>query len=199
MNLPKDYDETVGITGDFETLEPGGYICKIVNAKIEKSKNDKDMLVIAFDIASGEHAGIYQKRFDQMKKSPTNDPSNPIKWPNNAVHRIMIYDSEGKCNRFFKGFITSVEESNSGFIFKKKDGTADEKSLKDKLFGALIGREQYEGNGGKLKFSPKIRHIRSTQVIEDGKYEIPEDILLSGSTSSIVTSTNNDDDDDLPF
>lgn len=196
MKLPNDYDETVGVNGgDFETIEAGGYICKIVSAKIEKSQTQKDMLVIAYDIAEGEHKDFYQRRYDSYKENST--PDNPAKWPTNGVHRTMILDSNGKCNKFFKGLITAIEESNEGFKFNDGKGNADESKLKGKLFGALIGREQYVGNDGNLKFSSKIRFIRSVQTIEDGKFDIPEDKLVdSGIPGATFT---NSDDDDLPF
>lgn len=200
MKLPEDYDETVGITGDFETVEAGGYICKIISAKVEKSKNNNEMLVIAFDIASGEHEGIYQRRFEQAKNSSNNTPDNPAKWPNDGIHRLVITNQDGKCNKFFKGFITSVEESNDGYKFKTKKNEADEKTLKGKLFGAIIGRTQYESMTGELRFNSRIKGIRSIQVIEDGKYEVPQDELLEKQNNSLADfNVNNSDDDDLPF
>ena len=45
MELPKDYEETEGITGDYETLETGGYICRIVGAKAETSQAGNEMLM----------------------------------------------------------------------------------------------------------------------------------------------------------
>lgn len=200
MKLPKDYDETVGITGDFETLEAGGYICKVISAKVEESKNGREMLVVAFDIAEGEHKGIYQRRYDQSKNNPNNTPDNPAKWSNDGVHRLVLTNQDGTCNKFFKGFITSIEESNDGYKFQTKKGEADEKTLKDKLFGALIGRVQYENNNGELRFNSRIKGIRSVQTIEDGKYEIPKDELLERQNNSLADfNVNDSNDDDLPF
>lgn len=55
------YDESEALTGEFEVLEAGGYICKIINAKVEKSKTNKEMLVIAFDIAEGDHKDYFKR------------------------------------------------------------------------------------------------------------------------------------------
>ena len=75
MEKMQGYDEAQALTGEFETLEPGGYICVIKKAKEETSTTGKKMLVIAFDIAEGEHAGFYQRRFDDLVK--TNPDTKP--------------------------------------------------------------------------------------------------------------------------
>lgn len=191
MEMPKDYEETVGITGEYERVEAGGYICKIVNAKTEKSQAGNEMLVLAIDIAEGEHQGYFKRRYDELVKQCT-DPSKMPKYPNNAVHRIMVLDKEGKCNRFFKGFGTIIEESNQNYKW-----TGDEKSLKDKKIGVVFGEEEYQGNNGQIKTSTKIRSIRSVQAIEDGKFEIPEKKKLAAQNNIFDTTVS--DDDDLPF
>jgi len=58
MEKVKNYDETVAFTGEFETIKLGGQVCKIINAKVGKTTTNKDMLIIAFDIAEGR--GYYQ-------------------------------------------------------------------------------------------------------------------------------------------
>ena len=54
MERIEGYEEAQAITGEYEKLEAGGYICKIVNAKEEKSKSGKRMLVLQLDIIEGE-------------------------------------------------------------------------------------------------------------------------------------------------
>lgn len=197
MEMPKNYDETVGVTGDFEQLKAGGYICKIISAKEEESKNGNRMLVVAFDIAEGEHEGFYKRKYDEAVKN-NKDINNKVKWPNNGVHRLMIEDKDGNCNKFFKGFITVVEKSNAGYDFKANK--YDEKTLKDKLFGGIFGEEEYERMDGKIGTTVKIRWIRSVESIEDGKYEIPEIKRLPNSQSNNMFSVAvENSDDDLPF
>lgn len=201
MEMPKNYDETQGITGDYETLEPGGYICKVINAKEETSKNGNQMIVIAFDIAEGEKEGFFQKKYDEAKKQNT-DVNNIVKWPNNGVHRLMLLDNEGNCNKFFKGFITSVELSNTGYDFKKSK--FNEKTLKDKLFGGLFGKEEYERLDGTTAFATKLRFIRTVEKIKSGDFETPADKLLpksqkGDSFENFANINMSSDDDDLPF
>lgn len=198
MEMPKNYDETVGVTGEFESLEAGGYICKIISAKEEESKNGNKMLVVAFDIAQGEHENYFQKRFDENRKSNT-DVAKIIKWPNNGIHRLMVLDNTGNCNKFFKGFITAVENSNNNYNFKK--AKFDEKTLKDKLFGGIFGEEEYQANDGSIKKITKLRWIRTVETIEDGKFEIPELKKLPQNSNSILGEfqVTDNSDDDLPF
>ncbi|MBP3464092.1 MAG: hypothetical protein J6K45_06405 [Clostridia bacterium] len=184
------YDEAVALTGEYEVLEPEGYICKVISAKVETSQNGNEMLVIAFDVETGEHKGIYKRRFDEAVKA-NNDPNTKIKWPNNGIHRIML--NNDKAAGFLKGFMTSVESSNSNF---KWDW--DEKKLKDKLFGGIFGEEEYEKNDGSIGTSTKLRWIRSVQAIEDGKYKIPDPKKLNKSNVNSPFNED-DDDDDLPF
>ena len=193
MELPKDYDETVGITGDYEVLEPGGYICKIISAKEEKSKNDNRMLVIAFDIGEGEHAGIFQRKFDEAKKQ-NRDPNKKIKWNNNGIHRIMVLDKEGKTNKFFKGLGTVIEDSNVGYKF-----TGDEESLKGKIFGAVFREEEYEKMDGSIGTTCKISQIRTVKAIKEGKYNIPEIKKLPEKGEAYEFNTTTDSNDELPF
>lgn len=195
MEKPIGYDEAQAITGEYETLEAGGYICKIVNAKIETSQNGNKMLVIAFDINEGEHKNFYQRRFEELKKA-NNDPNNQVKYPNNGIYRIVL-ERESTAG-FMKGLITSVEASNANFKFEwdKKD---NEKTLKDKLFGGVFGEEEYEKMDGKIGTSVKLRWIRSVQAIEDGNYKIPDKKCLNKKSDNIFNTDVGNDDDDLPF
>lgn len=187
MEKPKNYENTVAATGDFEQIKLGGHVCKIISAKVEKTKTNKDMLIIAFDIEKGENAGFYERRHELNKQFNAD-----AKWP--GVHRIMLEDKDGNCNKFFKGFITSIEASNNGFKFD-----FDEKKLKNKTFGAVFGREQYETQMGELKFATKIRFIKGTNDIENAN--IPEDKLLNKAQNSDINGTfiSVDDTDELPF
>lgn len=194
MKKIEGYDEAQAITGEYETLEAGGYICKIINAKEETSQNGNRMLVIAFDINEGEHKNFYQRRFEELKKA-NNDPAITVKYPNNGIYRVML-DSE-KAAGYMKGLITSIEASNTNFKWNW-----DEKVLKDKLFGGVFGEEEYEKMSGEIGTTVKLKWIRSVQAIEDGKYKIPEKKCLnkqSDKKSDNIFNTDVGDDDDLPF
>lgn len=191
MEKIQGYDEAQAITGEYETLEAGGYICKIISAKEETSQNGNRMLVIAFDIAEGEHKGIYKRRYDELVKQ-NNDPATTVKYPNNGVYRVML-DSE-KAAGYLKGLMTSIEASNTNFKWNW-----DEKVLKDKLFGGVFGEEEYEKMSGEIGTTVKLKWIRSVQAIEDGKYKIPDKKCLNKKSDNIFNTDVRDDDDDLPF
>ncbi len=195
MELPKDYEETEGITGDYEILEAGGYICKIVGAKADKSQAGNEMLVLALDIAEGEHKGYFQRKFEDAKKQ-NKDVNKQVKWPNNGTHRIMKLDKEGKCNKFFKGFGTIIEESNSGYKW-----TGNEESLKDKVLGCIFGEEEYEKMDGSIGTAVKVKFIRSVKSIEEGKYKVPERKKLVRNENAFgdFQNVSSDTGDDLPF
>ena len=63
MEKVQGYEEAQAITGEYERLNAGGYICKIVSAKEEKSKSGKRMLVLALDIIEGDKKDFFRNRF----------------------------------------------------------------------------------------------------------------------------------------
>ena len=186
MEKLNGYEEAQALTGEYEALEVGGYICKIIKAKEEKSTTGKRMLVIAFDIEEGEHKGFYQRRHDNLIKV------NPeAKW-SGTYHQML----EGeKAAGFLKGLMTSLEASNPGFKWNW-----DEDKLIGLKFGGVFGKEEYENQvTGERKMTTKIRFIRTIEAIRNGKYEIPKDKMLQErgeAFDSFATSANNDD---LPF
>ena len=184
MEKINGYEEAQAITGDYEVLEAGGYICKITGAREDKSKTGKRMLVIAFDIVEGEKAEYYQRRFDE-------NTSTDKKWQ--GVYRQML-DGD-KAAAYLKGLMTSLEASNPNFTWNW-----DESKLKDLKFGGLFGREEYEKIDGTRAFSTKIRWIRSVEKIKNGEFKIPEDKLLPVKQEENLWSVPVDNDsDDLPF
>jgi hypothetical protein len=161
MRQYDDFDKVQAATGERETLEPGGYICKIIDASVkdaEPGKNYDQLMKIAFDIAEGEHAGYYKRQFERKKQFDAN-----AKWPgvyNQTIRKDKL--------QYFKGMTTAIEESNPGYKWNW-----DEKSLKGKLFGGLFGEEEYRGNDGTLRVNTKLAWIRSVASINDGNYKIP--------------------------
>lgn len=183
MKKINGYDEAQALTGEYEVLEAGGYVCKILNAKEEKSQSGKEMLVIAFDIEEGEHKDYFKRRFD-------NDTRLDKKWPVNGIYRQML-EGENAVG-YLKGMITSLEASNPKF---KWDW--DESKLKGLKFGGIFRREQYEAFDGSLKFSTKLQFIRSVEKIKNGDFKIPDDKLLNKKQDEGEYITVNDDE--LPF
>lgn len=188
MNKPQGYDEAQAYTGDFETLELGGHICKITDVKIEYTKNtNAEVLIIAFDIAKGEQAGYFMRRYLESKKNNAD-----AKWQ--GIYRQF---TGGNSVPYFKGLIENIEKSNAGYNFVATG--FDEKTLVGKLFGGVFGREQYKGQDGKLKFATKCMNIRTVDAIRNG-VEVPADKLLKEEqTEDIFGTSIIAPNDDLPF
>ncbi len=195
MRKYEGYEKAEAFTGEYERLEVGGYVCRILQVKAEENdgtKNYDTLLKIGFDIAEGEHKDYYKRQFDRKKQNNAD-----AKWPGMYYQTIKQSDL-----KYFKGFITAIEESNSGF---KWDW--DEQKLKNKLFGGVFAEEEYERSDGKVYTSVKCRFVRSVGAIRDGKFTVPEKKLLSGSTlhKGVIGQAADsgfapmDDDDELPF
>ena len=191
MEKLEGYAEAQALTGEYEKLKPGGYICKIIAAKEERSKSGNKMLVLAIDILEGEHKDFFKKRSEELKKEQK-EPNQEIKYPNSAIYRQMVQGNERSVG-FFKGLMTSLEASNPNF---KWDW--DEKKLVGLKCGAIFGEEEYERMDGSVGVSCKVKYIRSTKCIEDGNYKVPELKKLPerGDASEFSGAADNDD---LPF
>lgn len=185
MRRYDNYDATKAITGDFETLQPGGYICVIKNVRCEE-KPYGELMTIEFDIAEGDKKGFYQKKF--MESTDRVGIMNS-KWQGKLYQTIKPDDL-----RFFKGFMTSIENSNQGF---KWDW--DEKKLEGKLFGGVFDEEEYRNDKGEVKAIVKCRQVRTVQSIREGKYKLPGIKKLPDSQGPAVFNIDVTNTDDCPF
>lgn len=177
MRKPEGYDEVAAAGFGGPALPPGGYICRILRAYEDTSRNGNRMLIIEFDIDEGKYENYFKKRY--VASQPEG------KWQ--GVYRQMV---DGNSMKFFKGTMTAIEESNEGYVWNW-----DEKSLSGKLFGGVFRREEYRASNGEIRTSTKLMQIRSTQAIENG-VDIPEDKrLASGNNDGYDGMT----EDDCPF
>ena len=187
MEKIQGYEEAQAMTGEYERLNAGGYICKIISAKEEKSKSGKRMLVLALDILEGEKKEFFRNKF--------NENSNPDKkWPAGAIYRQML---EGeKAAGFLKGLMTSLEASNEGFKWNW-----DEKQLADLKCGAIFGEEEYEKMDGSVGTTTKVKFIRTVKAIQEGNFKVPELKKLpeKGEAFEDFVNSVTSDKNDLPF
>ena len=134
--IPNDYDSARSFGSAQPQLTPGGHICVIQGARMEKSRTGKDMLVVAFDIQEGsEFDGYFRERFARAYQF-----NSAAKWP--GVFRVLILNGQGQTNGFFKGLIEALEASNAGYDFKATGG--DEARMKGLTVGFNFGEEEYE-------------------------------------------------------
>ena len=162
---------------EIEKLPAGGYVCVITQAD---DVPDKEYLKIEFEIYDGEHRDFFGRASARLGF-----------WPGRF---IKSYKNE-QAMRFFKGMLTAVKESNSGFIFND-----DEKNLIGKMVGLTIAEEEYkkaDGNVGKRYY---VDQILSVDRIRSGDFKMPEDKLLSGIEKiGEIDGFQAIPDDDLPF
>lgn len=185
MERMQGYEEARALTGEYETLEAGGYICEIKQAKEEKSKSGKKMLVIVLDIVEGEKAGFFRNRFNE-------DTRTEKKWPAGAVYRQML---EGeKAAGYLKGLITSLEASNPNFKW-----AWDESKLAGLKCGAIFGEEEYEKLDGSVGTTTKVKFIRTVQAIQEGKFKVPEIKKLPPKGEAFDSFGTVESSSDLPF
>lgn len=164
----KDWD-SIHASGNYESLEKGGYLLKILNVKQEKSRNENDMLVLYFDVADGDSAGFFKRKYDSAKQS------NPdAKWQG-SFYQLLPDERQAENTRQFaerrlKSLAECLESSNDGY---KWDW--DETKLKGLYIGGVFGREEYLGSDGDYHWSTKLRYWATRDEIENGRYSIPKD------------------------
>lgn len=136
--------------GNFKSVPAGGYIAKITACyDIE----DKEYLKIEFDIADGEYKGFFAEQYQRAKF-----------W---ALRSIRSYKETAL--RFFNGFITAVEQSNTGYTFDW-----DAKSLVGKQIGLVLGEEEYwSANNNEIRTRLVVAQVRTIKAIKDGDFKVP--------------------------
>lgn len=172
-----DWNAVEEIKG-FEKLPAGGYICGIT--AVEDVAKD-EYLKIEFDIAGGEFKNYYRNLYDAKGF-----------W---AGKFIKSYKE--KALGFFKKMLIAIEKSNPGFVFD-----SDEKALKRKLIGLVLGYEEYRGNDGSVKERVIVTDFLPVDDIREGKFTVPKLKKLESEyaeSSSGYAELDNDDDGDLPF
>lgn len=160
----------------FEKLPAGGYVCGITAVEdVEAS----EYLKLEFDIAEGEYKNYYRNIYDSKGY-----------WLGK-----FIKSYKEKALGFFKKMLVAFEASNSGFKFDN-----DEKALKRKLIGLVIGYEEYVKNDDTVGERITVVDFLPVEDIRAGKFEIPKLKELPGLKDVANNSFESDEgDDDLPF
>lgn len=154
MEIIKDFDkiEAKGMD-DFRGLPIGAYECVIMDARVNHNEQSgKDTFKVSVDIASGEYKDYFQKMYD-------NDTRIDRKWNNNAV-RYLAFNGDNVA--YFKGFITTVENSNIGYQWDW-----DETKLKGKKICGVFQYEEYEKQDGTKSIKVRLNKFRSLKKMKD--------------------------------
>lgn len=194
MQKPNSFDE-VNAGGDFTPIITGGHHATIMSVKEQKSSTGKDMIVVAIDFGKNDaQPGYFKDLFDK-------DTRADKKWPYQGVQYIVTEDSDGKCSRSFKGFITSFEKSN-GVTTNWGDKFVNQ--FKNKKIGVVYGEVEEEYNG-EIHTRRRIRWFCEDVKVEE--QNVPEKKYLTNTGSKPTTSTGNEGfmnipegtDEEIPF
>ena len=187
MMKPPGFDEATAIKGGgFPQLPPGGYICRIVEAKEQQSKSKRNMMVIALDIAEGEYKDFYGKQFQRRRAE-----NAEAKWP--CLYYQMMEGDDYTMGRL-KGMLIALEESNANFKVASWDW--DEKKLKKLLCCGVFREEEYLNHEGKVRTSVKCISILPKADLPTVK--VPEKKTLEPSQQN-NGGWGDIPDEDIPF
>ena len=164
-----DYEQTKGYSDGGEQLPRGGYVCKIIGAKVQENEYGQS-IKIAFDIAEGEHKDFFQKKYDA-------NSNEDKKWP--GTHLLNVPNDDGSqkdgwAKRRFRTFTDALEDSNSGYHFDW-----DETKFKGKVVGFVFNYREWQAPDGRLIMSPNVAKTTSVEKIRKGSFKVPEDKLLN--------------------
>lgn len=153
--------------GERKTLKLGGHELIILDAEEYKSESGNISLKITIDIADkDEQKGFFKKQYEE-------NTNTDKKWPTAGVKYLSLKDEQLP---YLKGFITALENSNTGFKFNK-NGTWDQ--LKQQHIAGVFGLEEYTKQDGSVGAATKLVQFRSLDKLQDIK--IPKVKLINGN------------------
>ena len=199
MKQLNGFEKAKIMTGVSTALPKGGYIVKIMDCtEVNGEKNGKkySYLSFYFDVAEGEYKNHFKTIYDTA-------PAETRKWK--GVYNYFLPEEgsqyyEDNLNRF-KTTIANFEESNNNYHWDW-----DEKKLKGKTVGVLFRNEEWDYQGKQGWKAQPFKFIEA-EKIRQGKFTVPKDKPLAGSSSSVSSAPSTApasdfeeiDDDDLPF
>lgn len=193
IKVGSDFDTAHAYNGSSAPALPaGGHVCKILGAKLDKARSGAEMLVIAFEIQEGsEYDGYYAKLHERYTR---NRPD--AKWP--GMFRSSIITRDGKTNSFFKGLITAIEESNTGYSFK--GAGCEEATLKGKMVAFNFGEEEWRKNDGTIGVDVKPFYAISVKHAREGIEPPPrKNLPQNAHNAQRAPEFTEVQDDELPF
>ena len=159
--------ENVQEAGTGEAVKPGGYVCKFTQVT---DVEDKEYLLIEYDIAEGEQKDYYKKLEESR-----------------GFWGLKSYRSyKEKALPMFKRMCSAVTKSNPGFIFDGGKQNADEKTLVGKLIGLVLGQEEYEKNDGSVGKRLYIAYECEVDKIRKGDFKVPKLKTLENTSTTTI-------------
>lgn len=188
-HLYKDGETVTNYTDESrENLEPGAYVCKIVQVMDDPSKQ---YLSVEYDIAEGEHAGYYDRLSERAGF-----------WGGR-----LILSYKDKALSLFKNAIKAINADNPANPFNPfedgKNRNPDEKLLIGKIFGLVLHEEEYDKNDGTVgtRITASASAIITTEKLKAGKYnkKLLDKTSRRNQAAPVATPAFMDSSDDNPF
>ena len=191
----KKFDLEVKRNVSNEPLPAGGYVAKILNAKVE-TYSWGEVMVISFDVAEGNYKDFFA---EQYKANNREDK----KWKGNF--RLNIPDEKNQWfesqKRTFGNAIACIEESNNGYHWDW-----NEANLKGKMVGVLFRDYEWMMDDGRTGWSTEACTFISVDEVRNGKFKMPKRKPLKTKPAEPIKSTFADfnaaelsKDEELPF
>lgn len=204
IKKPVNWDN-VKASAERETLPAGGYVVKIIGAKVahyDSASGGFDRLEIGLDIAEGDYKDFYQRKYDANTNAdrkwkgvlrqylPKDDGSDKDEWTKSSL----------------KAITEALEDSNPGYHWDW-----DETKMRGKTVGCLFRLEEWSVDGKKGWKANPFRFI-SADKVRKGEFkppkfkahkDSPDDTPDNFSASTHPTQPTFDqlevDEGDLPF
>lgn len=156
-------------SGDGFGLPAGAYCAVILKAEETVTQNGSPAVKVLFDIADGQYANYFMYQYKRIKAKV----GDTAKFGGTKTHVLTE-----KAIPFFKGFITAVEDSNSGIRIANGDDVNLE-LLRGRKVGVIMRREEYQKQDGTTAWSTKQYAWCDVKKVLAGECEVPEDKPLS--------------------
>ena len=177
----------------YPMLPKGLYIAQIKGVKVEEEVPDQRM-TIRLDIAEGEYAGYYTKRY---KADQERGGQFEVKYKGDFV--LYAVDEKNTARKFpqsdikkFNGSMWAIEQSNPGYRWEW-----DERTLAGKLVGINVRQGTFNG----IEYT-NIGRLESIPDIKAGKVKVMKDAEPRGSASTTEAAGDGFNmvvDEDVPF
>lgn len=151
----------------FAPLPAGGYVCKILDVGVDKTNGGKQFIKLRIDVAEGEQAGYFQKRFQADASSQYGR-----KWK--GVYKIFLPNFTGDNDKYtnaiamYKGNLNTISRANH-LAEPNIEAGFDPDMFKGGIIGVLFREAYYNGN----RFTEPA-YLCDPQKIRSGDYEVPE-------------------------
>lgn len=161
----------------FAPLPAGGYVCRILDVKVDQTQKGNTYIKLRFDVAEGEYSGHFQKRYNADANSQYGQ-----KWK--GIYKIFLPIFNGDNDKYmnaialYKGQINTIARSNN-IQEPNIEAGYDPDIFKGCTVGILFRDAEYNCN----KYTEPA-FLCETQKIRSGDYEVPAPRIQSATAGA---------------